>query len=243
MKDLICIMCPKGCHLKVDEEHGYTVTGNRCPRGAEYGHNELKNPTRVITSTVRLRSKSACRLPVKTDGQIPKYMMEEAMRLLDKVEVTAPVHVGDVVVSSETAYHDVDATAFGYEYGQLPQKTPRFKASQQWGSALMTAGEKTGLNVKRGLIVSGDQFVASQAAIAKIKQHFPDALSAEMEGAAVAQTCLDYAIPFAAMRTISDRADDSAHVDFSEFVRTVASRYAQQVMTGLLAQLATKSVR
>ena len=77
MKDLICIMCPKGCHLKVDEEHGYTVTGNRCPRGAEYGHNELKNPTRVITSTVRLRSKSACRLPVKTDGQIPKYMMEE----------------------------------------------------------------------------------------------------------------------------------------------------------------------
>lgn len=91
MKDLICIMCPKGCHLKVDEEHGYTVTGNRCPRGAEYGHNELKNPTRVITSTVRLRSKSACRLPVKTDGQIPKYMMKEAMRLLDKVEVTAPV--------------------------------------------------------------------------------------------------------------------------------------------------------
>ena len=80
MKDLICIMCPKGCHLKVDEEHGYTVTGNRCPRGAEYGHNELKNPTRVITSTVRLRSKSACRLPVKTDGQIPKYMMKEAMR-------------------------------------------------------------------------------------------------------------------------------------------------------------------
>ena len=129
MKDLICIMCPKGCHLKVDEEHGYTVTGNRCPRGAEYGHNELKIPTLPLSapkaviscattissftpspasqrasatqlSTVRLRSKSACRLPVKTDGQIPKYMMEEAMRLLDKVEVTAPVHVGDVVVDN-----------------------------------------------------------------------------------------------------------------------------------------------
>ena len=107
MKDLICIMCPKGCHLKVDEEHGYTVTGNRCPRGAEYGHNELKNPTRVITSTVRLRSKSACRLPVKTDGQIPKYMMEEAMRLLDKVEVTAPVHVGDVVRMQAGCRHTV----------------------------------------------------------------------------------------------------------------------------------------
>ena len=54
MKDLICIMCPKGCHLKVDEEHGYTVTGNRCPRGAEYGHNELKNPTRAAAQQKRL---------------------------------------------------------------------------------------------------------------------------------------------------------------------------------------------
>ena len=92
MKDLICIMCPKGCHLKVDEEHGYTVTGNRCPASQRASATQL--------STVRLRSKSACRLPVKTDGQIPKYMMEEAMRLLDKVEVTAPVHVGDVVVDN-----------------------------------------------------------------------------------------------------------------------------------------------
>ena len=63
MKDLICIMCPKGCHLKVDEEHGYTVTGNRCPRGAEYGHNELKNPTRVITPPCGCAAKAlvACR--------------------------------------------------------------------------------------------------------------------------------------------------------------------------------------
>ena len=100
MTNLICIMCPKGCHLKDDEKHEYAVTGNNCPKGAEYGHNELKNPTRVITSTVRLNSKNACRLPVKTDGEIPKYMMEEAMRLLDKVEVTAPVKVGDVVIDN-----------------------------------------------------------------------------------------------------------------------------------------------
>ena len=68
MKDLICIMCPKGCHLKVDEEHGYTVTGNRCPRGAEYGHNELKNPTRVITSTVPPAGKDGRPDPQVYDG-------------------------------------------------------------------------------------------------------------------------------------------------------------------------------
>lgn len=100
MRELICIMCPKGCHLKVDEKNGYAVTGNGCPRGAEYGKNELKNPTRVLTSTVCVNSKSACRLPVKTDGEVPKYMMAEAMRLLDNVDVSAPIRVGDVVVKN-----------------------------------------------------------------------------------------------------------------------------------------------
>lgn len=64
-----------------------------------------------------------------------------------------------------------------------------------------------------------------------------------MEGAAVAQTCLDYETPFAAMRTISDRADDSAHVDFSDFVRTVASRYAQRVVLDFLRLTPAKGQR
>ena len=72
MTDLICIVCPKGCHLKVDEENGYKVTGNGCPRGAAYGEKELVNPTRVITSTVRVEAKTARRVPVKTASDIPK---------------------------------------------------------------------------------------------------------------------------------------------------------------------------
>ena len=62
-------------------------------------------------------------------------------------------------------------------------------------------------------------------------------LAVEMEGAAVAQTCHDYGVPFAAVRTISDCADDSAAVDFAEFVRNVASRYAQQILSGFLQRL------
>ncbi len=56
MKDLICIVCPRGCHLKVDEENDYKVTGNRCQRGVLYAYSELTNPTRVLTSTVVLHS-------------------------------------------------------------------------------------------------------------------------------------------------------------------------------------------
>ena len=53
MKELVCIVCPRGCRLKVDEENDFAVTGNTCPRGAEYGRNEIMAPTRVLTSTVR----------------------------------------------------------------------------------------------------------------------------------------------------------------------------------------------
>lgn len=98
MKELICIVCPKGCHLKVDEDNGFAVTGNGCARGAEYGKKELVNPTRVITSTVRLEGAALCRLPVKTSADIPKKDIFRAMRLLDAVTVQAPVKTGDVIV-------------------------------------------------------------------------------------------------------------------------------------------------
>lgn len=97
MKELICITCPKGCHLKVDEET-FAVTGNSCPRGAVYGENELRNPVRVVTSTVVLEGASARRLPVKTDKPIPKGKMFELMRLLDGVHAKAPVKVGDILI-------------------------------------------------------------------------------------------------------------------------------------------------
>ncbi len=99
MKELICIVCPKGCHLKVDEENNYAVTGNACPRGAEYGAAELQHPVRVLTSTVKLAGCSARRCPVKTNGSIPKGMLFDAMSVLDAVELTAPVAVGQVVVA------------------------------------------------------------------------------------------------------------------------------------------------
>jgi len=98
MKELICIVCPKGCHLKVDEENGFAVTGNSCPRGAEYGKAELTNPTRVITSTVCITGAAHRRCPVKTNGAIPKGVIFDAMRTLDGITLTAPVALGQVVV-------------------------------------------------------------------------------------------------------------------------------------------------
>ena len=100
MTELICIVCPKGCHLKVDEENGYAVTGNSCEKGAAYGKKELTNPTRVVTSTVRVEGGDKRRVSVKTSRDIPKGKMMEAVALLDRVMLTAPVHIGDVVLEN-----------------------------------------------------------------------------------------------------------------------------------------------
>ncbi len=98
MRELICIVCPKGCHLHVDENNGCKVTGNGCPRGAEYGKIELTHPTRVVTSTVRCAGGRYPRCPVKTDRPVPKEKIFEVMRALDGVELAAPVRAGQVVI-------------------------------------------------------------------------------------------------------------------------------------------------
>jgi CxxC motif-containing protein len=98
MKELICIVCPKGCHLQVDEEHGYAVTGNSCPRGAEYGKAELTHPTRVVTSTVRCLGGAHPRCPVKTDRAVPKELIFQVMEEINALTVSAPVRVGQVLL-------------------------------------------------------------------------------------------------------------------------------------------------
>ena len=100
VKELICIVCPNGCRLKVDEAHGYAVTGNRCERGADYGRTELTAPMRVVTSTVRCSGGAHRRCPVKTDRPVPKERIFAVMEALNAVELTAPVRVGQVVLEN-----------------------------------------------------------------------------------------------------------------------------------------------
>ena len=86
----------------------------------------------------------------------------------------------------------------------------------------------------QGLVVSGDRFVSSAAESSVLQQALPDALAVEMEGAALAQICHEYGVPYALMRTISDRADNTAHVDFSSFLRDVASHYSSAILRRFL---------
>jgi len=100
MKELICTICPNGCHLKVYEEEDCRVEGNACPRGAEYGRTEVLHPVRVLTGTVRLHGGVIARCPVKTAGPLPREKLLEAAQELFLMDANAPVRRGDVIAAN-----------------------------------------------------------------------------------------------------------------------------------------------
>jgi CxxC motif-containing protein/NADPH-dependent 2,4-dienoyl-CoA reductase/sulfur reductase-like enzyme len=97
--ELICIVCPKGCHLQVDPGAGFAVTGHTCARGEAYGKQEIEHPTRMITSTVCIAGAEIPRMPVKTDKPIPKDKIFQAMATLNDLDVNNPFKAGTVVVA------------------------------------------------------------------------------------------------------------------------------------------------
>ena len=104
VNNMICIVCPFGCKLKVIKddasEAGYSVEGNRCFRGMDYGIREITNPTRALTTTVIINDASVKRLPVRTSGAIPKHLIMQAMDVINKVEVKAPIEVGQIIIKN-----------------------------------------------------------------------------------------------------------------------------------------------
>lgn len=166
------------------------------------------------------------------------------------------VAVGDVVVASSFVQHDMDARPL-FPRWQVPgYAQPLFASHAGLSQGLLAAAQECVLQAAswnepllnghsprahQGLIASGDQFIVSAEVSRRLcgdlqaAGHEP--LAVEMEGAAIAQVCADYALPFAAVRTISDRADDSAHIDFPAFVEAVASRYARLIIDRWLQAL------
>ena len=163
------------------------------------------------------------------------------------------VQVGDVVVATAFVQHDLDVSPIFPRY-QVPHHGKSRFASDDALTALLLQASRDMLaqaggearlfpraRIHQGLVVSGDRFVSGAAESAALRATLDAAghaaLAVEMEGAAVAQVCHDYGVPFASVRTISDRADDSAHVDFTRFVEAVASRYARSIVERFLGLL------
>lgn len=173
------------------------------------------------------------------------------------------VRVGDVVVADELIQHDMDARPLFPRFEVPGKGVSVMRATStlsdlavasatevlatvahhgQAGAGVLSRADLDDLGiglpvVHRGLIASGDQFIGSAQASAAIRDALPATLAVEMEGAAVAQVCHDYGVPFTIIRSISDRADDVAHVDFQRFIGAVASPLSHAVVDAMLRRL------
>jgi adenosylhomocysteine nucleosidase len=177
----------------------------------------------------------------------------------------AGVEVGDIVVAEHLVQHDMDASPLFPRYQVPLYGISRFPVDAALSMQVRAAAQAVlakidgagttpspagvlkreqlaefGIahpRVHSGLILSGDRFVSGADESRALRAAFPEALAVEMEGAAVAQICHDFGLPFAVLRTVSDRANDSAHVDFGRFIADIASRYTVAVVLELITDL------
>ncbi|KKO44684.1 5'-methylthioadenosine nucleosidase [Arsukibacterium ikkense] len=152
------------------------------------------------------------------------------------------LNVGDIAISTEVRHHDVDVTAFGYEYGQVPQMPAAYLAHP----ALINAAEQTIASLgfcqtKTGLITTGDSFMCDPQRIAQTRERFPTMLAVEMEGAAIAQVCHMLHTPFVVIRSLSDIAGKESPVSFDAYLE-VASKNSSAMVVALLGQLGDVSL-
>ncbi len=151
--------------------------------------------------------------------------------------LNAALDIGDILISTDALHHDMDATIFGYQPGEVPQMGFReFKANEDMIAAALNSCKEVNpdINVRTGRVVSGDQFISSK----EVKEHLISSFHGdctEMEGASIAHGAYLNDIPFVIIRAISDKADDSAEMDYPTFEREAAKHSAK-----LVAHMITK---
>ncbi|MBT2774890.1 5'-methylthioadenosine/S-adenosylhomocysteine nucleosidase [Halomonas sp. ISL-60] len=150
----------------------------------------------------------------------------------------ADLNIGDVIISDEVRHHDVDAVVFGYEIGQVPGMPAAYLADtglrEVARKAIASLGE---VQVREGLIATGDAFIADPARVDATRAQFPSMLAVEMEGAAIAQTCHLYNCPFVVIRALSDiPGSGDNHLSFDEFLE-VAADHSSRMVDQMLKQL------
>lgn len=142
------------------------------------------------------------------------------------------LNVGDVVISTEVRHHDVDVTAFGYEYGQVPGLPAAFKANDLLIEAATGAvHELEGVQVVEGGIATGDSFMNDPERVEFVRSKLPNLYAVEMEAAAVAQVCHQFGVPFVVIRALSDIAGKESNISFDQFLQKAALHSSELVVS------------
>ncbi|TMW73936.1 5'-methylthioadenosine/S-adenosylhomocysteine nucleosidase [Alteribacter natronophilus] len=138
--------------------------------------------------------------------------------------------VGDVVISTEVRYNDVDATVFGYEFGQVPRMPASYEPNEELITIAKRCAEEVGVRAVPGLIISGDSFMSDHERVEQIRKRFKDPYCSEMEAGAIAQVCHQFQCPFVIIRSLSDIAGKDAKISYDEFLETASVNSARHVL-------------
>ncbi|HEL0022971.1 TPA: 5'-methylthioadenosine/adenosylhomocysteine nucleosidase [Streptococcus equi subsp. zooepidemicus] len=149
--------------------------------------------------------------------------------------IASELAIGDVIVADRLVYHDVDVTAFGYDYGQMAAQPLYFDSDSKLVETFKQVLDQEKTNSRIGLIATGDSFIAGQESIDTIKAHFPETLAVEMEGAAVAQAAHAAGKPFIVVRAMSDTAAHDANITFDQFIVEAGKKSAKVLIAFLEA--------
>lgn len=150
------------------------------------------------------------------------------------------LEVGAIVISDEVRHHDVDATVFGYEMGQVPQMPAAFRSDEKLVELAAKAVAELGEHPYAvGLVATGDSFMNDAERVETVRGYFPGMKAAEMEAAAVAQVCHQFDVPFVVIRALSDIAGKESSVSFEEFL-PVAAKHSTQIVHHVIQTISSE---
>jgi len=203
------------------DKHAFTVAG------CEFTEGKLAGKDAVLLRSGIGKVNAAMGTALMLEKFKPDYVINTG----SAGGLNPSLKVGDIVISTEVRHHDVDATAFGYAYGQVPQMPESFAAD----SFLVELAEQcaagiTDVRTVKGLIATGDSFINDPERVKEIQRKFPGLQAVEMEAAAIAQVAYQFSVPFVIIRSLSDIAGKDSDLSFEQYLRKASQNSASLVM-------------
>jgi len=201
--------------------------------GCEFYQGELNGKQVILTKSGIGKVAAA----VATTLLLDKFSPDAVINTGSAGGFDKALNVGDIVISTEVRFHDVDLTAFGYEIGQMAQLPAAFPATPSLiDIAEQAAQTLPTLNIIKGLICTGDIFMADPTKAEIARTNFPTMAACEMEAAAIAQVCYQFSTPFVIIRSLSDIAGKKSELSFEEFL-PVAAKNASILVEAIVNRL------
>ncbi|MFB5662156.1 5'-methylthioadenosine/S-adenosylhomocysteine nucleosidase [Alteribacillus sp. HJP-4] len=139
--------------------------------------------------------------------------------------------VGDLIISTEVRYNDVDATVFGYEFGQVPLMPAQYTPDAKLRELASKSASLREIPAYQGLILSGDSFMSDDNKVKFLKSKFSEPQCAEMEAGAIAQVCYRFKTPFIIIRALSDIAGKDAKLSYEQFLEKASVHSAELILS------------